>query len=357
MATLQGTDMADLVLSVINDKGRMKYTDLRTTYQNTYILKRFLNPKKGNSKFLSGGTEFEFNLMTGVNDSARGVGLYFQADRNASNVMTSGKMPWRQCTANYIFDGIEVSMNGSVDKVFDLIQTKRMACLGSLAKYFEQKGWRCPSSTNTTDFHGIPYFVVKSNTATTTNDGFNGGAPSGYTLVANINPSNISDGKWNNYAAQYTSITKEDLVDKWWRAASFTDFEPLTEGVKDYNEGDDYGFYTTYSVQNVMKTILESQNDNLGSDLDSQNGKMRFRGANIYWVKELDSDTTNPVYGINWGVFGCRILRGWWNKERIIRDNPNQPTVTSVDMISSFNFICLDRRRNFVLATDTTMPA
>lgn len=358
MPVLQGTDIADLVQSVVNDKGALKMTDIMSDYQDTIFFKRMV--RKGKMDFDSGGgTEFEWNLITNTNGSARGVGLYYTANVGPVDVMAAGKMGYRHMTWNWAIDGREISMNGNARKVYSLIQVRRITAFGDGVKYCERVGWRCPNATtNLVDFMGIPYWIVKSNTAATAanNDGFNGLAPSGYTLVGNINPT--TQTRWRNYATQYTAVTKDDLIRKMERASDYTDFMPLVDDAPpSYNTGNDYGYYTTYSVRQTMKDILEAQNDNLGFDLDPAQGKLVYRRSPIVWVKELDQDTTNPLYGINWGVFKFKGLSGWWLRETHKASLDNQPTVAATHTDSSVNSYCTDRRRNFVLATDTTMPA
>ncbi len=352
MPVLQAADIADLTATTLNNLGRLKMTDVMSNYQNTIFFKRLC--KKGKMTFEDGGTETEFNLITGTNGSARAVGLYYTANVNPTNVMTKGKMPFRHVTWNWAIERREIAMNsGKANKIVDLIKTRRTAALGDAIIFFEQKGWRVPAITNTDDFMGIPYWVVKSNTAVTSNDGFNGTVPSGYTTVANINPTTYSP-KWNNYATQYTDLTKDDFVTKLERASDYTDFMPLVDDNADYNTGDDYGFYTTYAVKQAMKQILESQNENLGFDLDPANDKLTYRRGRMTWVKELDLDTTNPIYGINWGVFEMVGLKGEWLHETHIAEHSNQPTVAATHTDCTLNTICRDRRRNFVLATNTT---
>ncbi len=105
-----------------------------------------------------------------------------------------------------------------------------------------------------------------------------------------------------------------------------------------------------------MKYLLESQNDNLGMDVDSMDGKPVFRRTPITWIPQLDNDTTNPVYGINWGEFHTAGLRQWWLKETQIPIQPNQHTVSSTHTDCTFQWLTRDRRRHFVLATNTTTP-
>lgn len=350
MASLQGTEIADLVTTTLNNLGRMKFTDVMSDYQNTIFLRRMA---KKNKMTFDGGPECQFNLITDDNGSARAVGLYYQSQVNPTNVMTTGKMPWRHVTWNWGIERREIAMNRSPNKIVDLVKTRRIAALASATKFFERRGWRCPAVTDEDNFHGIPYWVVKSNTAVTTNNGFNGTVPSGYTVVANINPTTYP--RWANYATQYTNVSKDDLIDKMWRACDYTDFMPLVDDIPDYNTGDDYGYYTNYTVKNSFKQILESQNENLGFDLDPADNKLTYRRSRITWVKELDLDTTDPIYGINWGVFGMIALRNEWLRETTIPVHGNQPTVSATHTDTTMNTICRDRRRNFVLATNTTM--
>ena len=351
---LQGTDIADIVTTTLNNLGKMKFTDVMSDYQNTIFLKRMV--KKGKMTFDS-GPECQFNLITDTNGSARAVGLYYQAQVNPTNVMTTGKVPWRHVTWNWGIERREIAMNRTPNKIVDLVKTRRVAALGDATKFFEVKGWRVPSVTDTDNFYGIPYWVVKSNTATSTNNGFNGSVPSGYTYVANIDPTTTAGTRWKNYATQYTNVSFDDLLVKMERASDWTDFMPLVDDIPDYNTGDDYAYYTTYAVTQQMKQLLRQQNDDLGNDLDAFNGKTLFRRAGITWCRQLEDDTTNPVYGINWGVFHVMGLRDEWMNETQIPVHSNQPTVSATHTDCSLNTYCTDRRRNFVLATNTTMPS
>jgi hypothetical protein len=351
MATLQGTDIADLVQSVINDKGRMKMTDISSDYNETIVAKELFSKSKSEPGF---GTEFEFNLVTDDNGSAEAHGLYAPVQVNPTNVMTSGKMPWRRVRFNYGIDHDEIAMNMAPTKVYALIDTRRRAALASWIKFAERRFWRLASASDTLNFQGIPYWIVKSATAITTNNGFNGTVPSGYTTVANINPTTYP--RYTNFAGPYSALTDDDFVKTLETAMDRTRFVPLVEGTPTYNTGDKYGLYTTFNVRSAMKDILKAQNDSLGWDLDPANGKVAFRRSPLVWVNELDSDTTGPIYGINWGVFSVRRLKNVWMREVVIKEHDTQPTVTAVHTFCSFNTFCPDRRRNFVLSNGTTLP-
>jgi len=348
MASLLASDIGDLVTLTLNELGRGKFTDNASTYRNTIAFKRLM--KKGKTTFDS-GKAVSFNRILGTSSSARMVGLAAQDIVDITDNMGTGEVPWRHMTNNWGVEFREPLMNSGASKIVDLITTRRWQSRGSMIELAERQFWRCPAVTNTTDFYGVPYWIVKSNTATTTNNGFNGTVPSGYTLVANINPT--TDLRWRNYAAQYTSVTKDDLVRKWRRMAKYTDFMPLVDDTPDYNLGDDYGWYTNYAVEATLVEILESQNDNLGQDIAPMEGRATFKRATIVSVDELDLDTTNPVYGINWGIFGCMGLKGAYGKETVEARVAGQHTVSATHTDWTFNTLCRDRRRNGVLATNT----
>lgn len=356
MATLQASDIADLLVATLKNLGRLKMTDVMSDYQNTIFLKRLI--KKGKMMF-DGGDECQFNLITDTNGSARAVGLYYTANVNPTNVLTTGKMPWRHLTWNWAVERREIAMNaGSANKILDLVKTRRIAAFGDGVKFFERRGWRVPAVTDTDNFHGIPYWVVKSATdaaSDTTKFGFNGTVPSGYTVVGNINPTTYP--RWANYADAYTNVSEDDLITKLERASDFTDFMPLVEEIPTYNTGDDYGYYTTYTVRQSMKQLLKAQNENLGFDLDPVANKLVWRRSPISWVRELDTDTTNPIYGLNWGVFHWMALKGEWMREQPVPFHENQPTTSAIHTDSSGNTYCTDRRRNFVISNGTTLPA
>ena len=355
MATIQAGDIADLVTTTLNDLGELKFTDISHDYQNTHALKRFF--KKGKMTF-NAGPNVDFNLITDDNGSARATSMYDTVTVNPTNVMTTGSVPWRHQTFNWGADLREIAMNRSPRKIVDLIKTRRFAGFSSWVQFMEQRMWRVPSSTDTLNIYGIPYWIVKSNTATTTNNGFNGSVPSGYTQVGGITPTSATvTPRWNNYATQYTNVTRADLIDKMYRMADMCRFEPLVDDAPDYDTGYDVGWCTTYSVRNSMKSVLEGNNDNLGFDLDPVNNKVAFRRAPVVWCKELDEDTTGPVYLIQWGVFHAMGLRDWWMKETRIPFHENQPTVTATHVHCTCNLYTTDRRQLGVLATDTTLPS
>lgn len=354
MPTLQSSGIADLVAMTLPQLGKLKFTDLMSNYQNTIVLKRCM--KKGKITFES-GSAVDFNAITDTNHSAHMVGIGEVDIVNIPNLMIKGEVPWRHCTWNWGHDRRILAMNREPSRIVDLIQTQRIAAFGDAVIMFEIQGWSCPAVTDTKSAYGIPYWVVKSNTAATqaNNNGFNGTVPSGYTVVGNINPTTYP--RWANYATQYTSLTKDDFVRKARRMRYYTDWMPLVDEIPTYNVGDDYGQYCNYATLATLEELLEAQNDDLGNDVASMDGKALFGTKPVTPVRQLDLDTTNPFYMLNWGEFHAMGLKGEWMYETVIPVVPGQHTVSQTHTDCTFNFFCRNRRRNGVIATDTTMPS
>lgn len=344
MASLQATGIADLVTTTINELGELKVTDVMSDYNKTIFFKRVV---KKNKIVFDAGPRVEFNLMTGTNATAEFKGLYAQDTVSPNNVMTTGAVDWRHVGWNWAIERRELAMNRTPRKIVDLATTRRVAALGSAIELFERRGWRGPASTDTVNPHGIQHWIVKNNT-----EGFNGGAPSGYTTVADISPTTYA--RWKNWTAQYTAVTKDDFVRKVRRAMYETDFERLVDDMSTYNTGDDLAGYANYELVRTLEELLETQNDNLGMDLASTTNKVVILGIPIMAIPELANDTTNPLYLINWGEFKTFGLRGEWMRETVEPQVAGQHTVAATFTDCSLNWICRNRRRNSVIATDTT---
>lgn len=341
---LQADSISDLITLTLKDLGRGNWTMLATDLQEYVILPQILKQER---VIFDGGYGHQFNIMTATSGAAANVGLFKVDTVNVNDVMTTGTAPWRHTTVNYAFDEREIKMNSGAAQIVNLIKVRRADGMTDLAKKMETNGWSKPvDSTNTTDPFGIPYWIVKNNTT-----GFNGGAPTGFTGGA-AGVSSTTYTAWANYTAQYTNVTKADFVAKVRKALTFTNFKPPIE-VPQYNTGSRYMLATNYSVIGACETLAEQQNDNLGNDVASKDGQVMIRRTPLTWVPKLESDTTNPIYGINWGVFKVAFLQGEYLNETGPIMAPNQHRTRQVHVDLTYNFVCYDRRQNFVIATGT----
>ena len=355
MATIQATGIADVLIVSLNKLDRLKFTDLMSNYRDTIALKKIFKDKVKTAT----SPEFQFNIMTDTNGSFRSVGVGYVSQVDIPNVMTNGKMPFRHVTWNWAMDRKLVAMNSGEAKIIDIAMTQRLAGLGSAIIGFERLLWSCPSLA---DFDvkpvGIPYFVVKSSTDASTDtalDGFNGGAPSGYTLVANLTPATSANGRYRNYADAYSAVSKADLFRKVRRARFKTAFKALTGTEPGHTDKHDTGIYVNYDTCAQIEEELEAQNDNLGKDMAPMDGKAVFMGTSLTPVQALETDTTDPVYLLDWNELEPTALKTEWMREEHFKAEANQPTISMTNTDCSWNLGCRNRRKQSVIATATTM--
>lgn len=345
---LTATQLGDLVQTTLRDLGRLRFTEIATSLQDHTAMSNLL---RKNRIELTSGYGIQFDVKVSQSGAAANVGLGASDDVNIVDTMTQGNADWRNTTTNYALIGQEVAMNREPSRIVNLVQSRRIDAMISLAELMESNFWGPPVAlTDNLTPWGVNTWIVKNAT-----EGFNGTVPSGYTTIGGLNPTTYPN--WCNWTAQYTAPSKDDLVRKMRKAATFVNFKPPVTGIPTFNTGDSYGYYSNYGVIGPMEEILESQNDNLGNDIASKDGDVIFRKVPIMWVPKLEADTTNPVYGIQWGEFKTFILEGWWLKETAVPIYPGQHTMSAQFIDSTYNWVCKNRRRNFVIATGTTYPS
>lgn len=343
MPTLQADQIADLVALTLRELGRNKWTDISYDLQEHVALPKLLKKEKVG---FGSGYGFQWNVNVTTSGSARMTGLYETDVRNATDTIVQGNVPWRHCTTNWVVDEREIKMNRSPARIVELVKVKRANSMIDLATLLEDQFWSAPSdSSDNENMFGIPYWIVKSAT-----EGFNGGNPSGFSAGAGAISSSTYPN-WANWTGDYTSVTQDDLVTSLRKAATYTKFKSPVQ-TPSYNTGDRYGYYTNYEVLAPMERLLMAQNENLGNDLASKDGEVTFRRNKVTWVPKLDADTENPVYGINWGVFGFVFLEGEYLSESGQMRAPFQHKVLEYHTDLTLNSVCRDRRRLFVVANN-----
>jgi hypothetical protein len=345
---LAATQLGDLVTTTLRDLGEMRFTEIASSLQRHTAMRNLL--KKNRVQFES-GYGFQWNVMVNMSAAAANVGLGASDDIEIRDSMVTAQADWRNTTTNYAVIGQEQAMNREPRRIVDLVKERRIACMIGLAELFEGSFWGSPvASTDTVTPWGVNTWFVKNAT-----QGFNGGAPSGYTSIG-LNPTVYPN--WKNYTDQYTSVSVDDFIRKARRAATFTDFQPPVDGIPTYSTGsDDYGFYTNYGVIGPLEESLVAQNQSLGNDVASTDGRTLLRRTPVTWVPKLEADTTNPFFGIPWMDFKTFILKDWWLKETFIPNLPGQHTISGVFVDCTYQWVTRNRRTGFVLATGTTYPS
>lgn len=349
MAFLQADDIADLIKTTQRDLGRMKWTDISYNLQEYIALPMILQREKVS---FQSGYGIQWNVAVATSGAAKDTELYATDSVNVSDVMQTANIPWRHVTTNYAIERREIAMNRAPAEIVDLVRIRRNDAMIDMAKHLEERFWTKPAtSADNQRMYGIPYWIVYPGTVSG-NGSFAGTNPSGFSSGAG-NLSSTTYPAWANWASTYTAITSTDLIRKWRRAATFTNFKAPVPSPS-YATGNQYGYYTNYNVIGPLEEALEAQNDNLGNDIASKDGRLLFRQVAVTWVPYLEANTANPVYGINWGCLKPAFLAGEYMREEGPNAASNQHTVFVTHVDTTLNLMCTNRRMNFVLGTGAT---
>lgn len=343
MATLTALDISDLVAGTLYELGRMKFQQIAQNLQNYEIFTHWF--KKDRMSF-DGGIGIQRTLMNRFDASAaRHVGMTEADNVNITDLIDTLNIPWRHVQTSWGFFYHETLMNKGKEMIFKVIKPRRESAMLALVEELENKAWSAPSVSDKKNPYGIPYWIVKN--ATT---GFNGGVPSGHSTVGGVS---LTDSPmFKNYTAQYATVSKPDLVKKMKTAMRKCNFKSPLPGNSDYTSGSErYRIYVNETTFSGLEDIGESQNENLGRDIANPTygtGSLVFRGNPIVWVPKLDADSTNPVYGIDHNTFHVVCLEGDYLRETENKA-PHQHNSFQMFTDLTYNYLCLNRRANFVM--------
>lgn len=348
MATIQAANIDDLVELTLRELNRNFWTQIAQRLQSYEISQRIF--KKYKTQFES-GYEVQYHIMVDHSDAAKMVGLYNVDDVDVPSLAQKITIPFRHTTTSWPYDVVEMSMNSGVAKINSVIKMRHDASIIALTELIETQGWGEPSSSSDDkSIYGFKYWLV-ANSST----GFNGG-----------NNTNFSSGpgglnsttypRWKNYTAQYVDITRTDLMRKMKIAFNSIKFE-APQDVSDFRKGRGNKMRIYMSIDNLteVEELAENQNDRLGSNLASMDGKTTLRGIPMTWVPKLDGVTspTNPIYMINFDHFFPMCLKSNFMRQTGPIPSPKQHNVREIHLDLTWNMVCNDRRRQAVLVTAT----
>lgn len=347
MPVIQPENVVDFVNDTLKDLGKPKFTDISSNLQDHVAMKNLL---RHNRVALESGQGIQFNVLVSQSNAARNVALAESDVVNTVDGMVQASTVWRGSETSYQLIGPLMAMNREPARIVDYVKQQRIMALISFTELMENNFWAAPSSSDAKTPLGLPYWVTKNATK-----GFNGGTLSGFSNKAGLSSSNYP--MWANWTFPFTNVTRDDFIRGAREAATKTGFKPPVDGIPTPNTGDEYGFYTNYAVIQPLEEAVEAQNESLGMDVASQDGKTLFRRVPVTWVPWLERDTTNPFYGINWGWFKTYILRGWWMRETNIPYTPGQHTVASHFLDCKYQFVAKNIRPHFIGSNGTTYPS
>ena len=347
MAGFNSENLVDLAKTTLNSLGEPNYTNLMSDLQEYVAFSRLYDKARQEDS----GKGIQWDVALNPSNNAENVGLYQEDNLNVMDGMTQASVNWRNSRGGYAISKQEISMNTGKRQIVDLFKFKRAQGMVDMANLLEENFWKFPAASDTLTPLGLPYWVTKAGSATAC--GFNAALPTGYTDVAGLVPA--SQPRWNPWSGLYVDVSKDDLVRKMREAFRKCQFKSPV-ATPSNNTGYKYTINTNYAVVGRMEELLESQNDSLGNDIASKDGQVMFRKMPVEYVPYLDADTTNPVYGLNWGEFKVKNLKSWWMQETVLDKTPGQHTVISVFFDCTYQIMTYNRRSHFIFATATSYP-
>jgi hypothetical protein len=346
MPALMPSQIPDFVETTLNNIKRKKWVDISAEYPHyefTRHFKKKLTPEDG-------GEALQWEVQIAHSDNTAYTGLFDVDTHTVESVMTNAQVPWSMQKNNFTFDVREkIFQGGDVTKIVDYVKVREHSMYTDFFEFMEKAMWTSPAnaSITPTPINGIPYYIVKNSSTT---PGFNGGAPTGHTTVANLSPTTYAN--WRNWTFVYSQPSRTDLVRKVLEATEKTHFQAAHSYAELDGGMPDWVIYTTFSVWNALKELQEGRNDNLGNDVGYMSGKLVINGIPVRWVPALTSgdvaDTSNPVYGVNWRKLKFFFQRGM----NMVRSKPirsaDSHNVQHVYLDNSCNYKMTDRRSSFV---------
>ena len=281
--------------------------------------------------------------------------------------MSTITVPWCQIGTDYSWDKLEILRNKNSAKGFvNLLDTRRIDGLWSLADLIEERAWKTPTSASDDLYpYGVPYYLNMLDADATT-AGFNGqtiryqDATTG-TTCAGLDAS--TNAKWKNYAATYSDVNAS-MIDTFRVAFLRTKFKaPI--GIKDPADKRvaSKRCYAGYDLVSKLMRLADQKDDNhSGKDILSNlrvddGGTCMINRLPVIYVAELDgvtdpvtSDATDPLYCVDFSKFVPVVQSGYWMVESEPMTDRRQHTTFTVFLDGSHNNLCTNRRKaGFVL--------
>ena len=348
MAVITADRLANMLVDTNRDFGSPKFTQIAQNLVDYPAFNKLIRPGKVTQQT---GRGVQWNVMVNQGGSFRNVGFGGPDQVTMPEVMVQATADWRGSTANYAFLEQELDMNQGEARIVDERRVREVTCLIDIAEGIESNWFGPPvASTDEVTPWGLKTWLVKNAT-----EGFNGGAPSGFTTIG-LNPSTYSN--WKNYTFQYTNLTEDDGIDKWLRANRLTNFKaPVGVEHPSFDKGREKEIYVNESTISTYEKYIKANNENLGFDAAKYQGATAFNRMPLLYAPKLDADTTNPIYGVDWSFVDTIVLKGWWLRKKIVAPWPFQHNLIVTFKDCVYQHVFRNRRTSYVGATGTTEPS
>jgi hypothetical protein len=334
------SEIRDLVIGVMKKKGKGKLEDVVPHLQQHEVLPQLLKEDK---MLVKGGSGFERRLMYRTPGNWRRTNIYDDDVYNLVDLLKKIEVPWVYATGNWTYEIIEVEQCASGEHlVNNIIQPRRMAAWIDAAEGLEDDFFDAYDSDDEECPYNLRYWLVKD---TSSSPGFNGGSPTGDDMIAGVDLTDVTGFK--NFTFNYAAISEDDFVMKMMKAFDYTKFKSPVK-IPSHSTERRFRFYTNWDTRWALYKQIKAQNEDLGPDLVSMEGDVVFKKIPLQHVFKLDEDTSDPIYGVDMGTFSPAVMKGMNFRESDPTVIPGKHRAMAVHVDLGYNFVCVNRRRNFV---------
>lgn len=334
---------------------RNSWQDLSLDLQEYTFASQVVSNNKVN---IRGGEQLQHRVQVRNTGTFRYTGLYDTSGKTVVDHLENLRVPWTKQQVHYVYEEDEVGFQSGPETIIEVLKVRIHSMHNDWFEGMEQAMWTSPSSEtqNPRQPYGIPAWIVKSTGSGPEAFGFNGLNGNFSSGIGGLSSSTYPN--WANGTGMYGAVTQTDLFDKWSEACHKCYFQAPHSYDESVSGKPRHAYFTTYPVLEACHNQLFASNDNIGVDLGKYRNQVLFKGSPVMWVPALTNsgsgarDTANPIYGIDWSTMGFYFKTGGDRKTIGPIRLEQQPTTHVTYMETWCNFMCLDRRRNFVLHSD-----
>lgn len=267
---------------------------------------------------------------------------------------------------HYGWDDHEMDANGNnKHRILDELKRREMQMDQALMDMVESDFWGLTTvAESASSFFGIQNMITINAGGTpgtnqplaatstagfgSTSASFSGSNATGWSTSHNIDRG--TNEKLRNANALYVTIDRDDFLPKFRACNDMTNFKAPISGIKQLGGRMQREYFTNWSVRNRLKELSAAQGQDLGFDLSGPDPI--YESKPVKWVSFLDSNTNNPIYGINWACIYPVWLGRWKPKKYPFTDTGKPFTAVRIHTFTC-NIAQVNPRGCFVMATGT----
>jgi hypothetical protein len=321
---------------------------------------------RDDSRTMETGNAIEHRVQVNTSGAAKQTQPYAVDSPTVSPQMKALNVSWTYHQTDYTIERHELLQNrGNIEKIGDLLNSRRIDAMNDSADLLEELLWNVPLTiTDTLNPFGIPYWLVPITGAqvTSATSGYQGQNPLAqdagqFTTTGGIDASATGNERWKSYNDVWSNSSgnvEEDDLDKMRRAFRKLNWK-APQTTADLSEGAarNLRFYAGDILLTNMERAARAQNDQLGSDIGKFAETTSFKRVPIEYVPVLDTrdSAANTVYGqyplvaINWSFLKIAILKGDMYRETGPLNSRDQHNVFTTFMDLTYQMFTRNRQR------------